>query len=334
MADGSIVVPVYEQYVDRDIERAKTLQYEVPEYYEVTDLPTLQGDVYLDIETDGLEANMITSVQLGDTRNVYYIANPLTSMLTDLYDYLSSKGSKIIGHNLISFDLPALSKHTGKDWLVIPELYDTMILAHNRGLKPLGLKHLTTMYTDCNNPDAYAKAAHSFDKVYAVADIVATRALYQRLVRKGIRPIDNLTMQTAIVFQRAHQRGIAVNRDTLLTEQNKLQVETEQLWDRLEEYGLINWQSNREVSDFLTAMGIPLTEKTPGGNYSVSSKALEGHREWDVVDTLLKYRESTKLLSTFYDKYVELTADGTSTIHPSMLVTGTDTGRSSCKDPK
>jgi DNA polymerase I-like protein with 3'-5' exonuclease and polymerase domains len=334
MTDGSIVVPVYEQYADRDIERAKILQYEVPEYSEVTELPTLEGAIYLDIETDSLEANTITSIQIGDNSNVYYIASPSSKLLSDLYDYLLlRKGDKLIGHNLISFDLPALSKHTGCDWLDIPEIYDTMILAHNRGLKPLGLKHLTTMYTDVNNPDAYAQAAHSFDTVYAVADIVATRALYQRLVRKGIRPIDTLAMQTAIVFQRAHQRGIAVNRDTLLTEQYKLQVETEQLWDRLEEFGFINWQSNKEVSEFLTDMGIPLTELTQGGNYSVASKVLEDHRDWQVVDTLLKYREATKLLSTFYDKYVELTADGTSTIHPSMLVWGTDTGRSSCKDP-
>jgi DNA polymerase I-like protein with 3'-5' exonuclease and polymerase domains len=334
MTDGSIVVPVYEQYAERDIERAKNLQYTVPEYSEVIELPTLEGDVYLDIETDSLEANEITSIQIGDNSNVYYIASPSSKLLSDLYDYLSlRKGSKIIGHNLISFDLPVLSKHTGKDWLSIPEVYDTMILAHNRGLNPLGLKHLTTMYTDVNNPDAYAKSAHSFDTVYAVADIVATRALYQRLVRKGIRPIDNLTMQTAIVFQRAHQRGIAVNRDTLLAEQYKLQVETEQLWDRLEEYGFINWQSNKEVSTFFNDMGIPLIEQTASGQYSVASKALEDFRDWQVVDILLKYREATKLLSTFYDKYVAMTADGTSTIHPEILITGTDTGRSSSRSP-
>jgi DNA polymerase I-like protein with 3'-5' exonuclease and polymerase domains len=336
MSDGSIVVPVYEQYASRDIERAKTLQYEVPEYIEVTDLPTLQGDVYLDIETDSLEANTITSIQIGDNTNVYYIANPSAKLLSDLYYYLLHRGIasyKLIGHNLLSFDLPALAKHTGKDWLAIPEVYDTMILAHNRGLKPLGLKHLTTMYTSVNNPDAYAQAAHSFDTVYAVADIVATRALYQRLVRKGIRPIDNLTMQTAIVFQRAHQRGIAVNRDTLITEQQKLQVDIDTYMESLEEYGLINWQSNKEVSDFLTAMGVPLTELTQGGNYSVASKALEDFRDWEVVDTLLKYRESTKLLSTFYDKYVAMTADGNNTIHPEILITGTDTGRSSSRNP-
>jgi DNA polymerase I-like protein with 3'-5' exonuclease and polymerase domains len=333
MSDGSIVIPVYEQYADRDIERAKTLQYEVPEYQEVTELPTLEGDVYIDIETDGLEANTITSIQLGDTRNVYYIASPSAKLLIELYNYLSGKGGKIIGHNLISFDLPALSKHTGCEWLGIPDIYDTMILAHNRGLKPLGLKHLTTMHTDVNNPDAYAQAAHSFDKVYAVADIVATRALYQRLVRKGIRPIDHLTMQTAIVFQKSHQRGIAVNRDTLLTEQQKLQVDIDTYMEQLEDYGLINWNANKEVSEFLAAMGIPLTEKTAGGNYSVASKVLEDHREWEVVDTLLKYREANKLLSTFYDKYVELTADGTNTIHPEILITGTDTGRSSSRNP-
>jgi DNA polymerase I-like protein with 3'-5' exonuclease and polymerase domains len=342
--NGCIVVPTFDNvnsltvsFRDRDIERFKTLSYTLPEYLEIYDIPTrFNGDVYIDIETDSLEANSIISIQLCDDRYTYYIHNPSISLLTELFYKIyhhCRADYKLIGHNLISFDLPVLERYTGKIWLDIDNIYDTMLIAHNRGLSPVNLKHLTSMYTDLNNPEAYQIEVHSYDKVYAVADVNATYHLFKRLVQKGIRDIDNLTMRTAITFQKAHQRGIAVDKAKLASEREKVVTEIKNLHSQLMFFADINWNANKEVSNALVEYGVPLKEKTASGTqYSVASSALEPYRAYDIVNTLLRYRELNKLLSTFYDKLTELTQEK-DTIHPTMRVDGTETGRSSCNNP-
>jgi DNA polymerase-1 len=140
-------------------------------------------------------------------------------------------------------------------------------------------------------------------------------------------------MRTAITFQKAHTIGIAVDKVKLASERDKVVTEIEELYKTLVFFADINWNANKEVSNALVEYGVPLKEKTASGTqYSVASSALEPYREYDIVNTLLRYRELNKLLSTFYDTYVELTKD-TDTIHPEFLINGTDTGRASCRKP-
>lgn len=339
--NGAICIPTFDtvnvttsEYRNRDIERAKKLHYSEPTYTEIDYVPSFSGNVTIDIETDSLEANEITSIQLADDNDVYYISYPNKEYLRKLYYKLVHycyTDRAIIGHNLISFDLPVLSKHSDCDYLDMPYIYDTLILAHNRGISTLNLKHLTSMYTDCNNPEAY----DVYSKAYAIADVIATQALYNRLIARGIREIDKLMCTTAIQFQRAKDSGIAIDKDKLISKRRELLIEIEDITDELMEYADINWNAPKEVSETLKIYGVPLKEKTKTGMYSVSSQVLEGYREvYAIVDLLLRYREANKLVSTFYDKYIRLIDDtGNSFIHPSMLITGTDTGRSSCKDP-
>ncbi|MDP6666128.1 MAG: DNA polymerase I [Dehalococcoidia bacterium] len=103
----------------------------------------------------------------------------------------------------------------------------------------------------------------------------------------------------------------------------------------------LNLASNRQVADLLIdELGAPKTRKTKTG-YSMDASALDKIREtsgldervYQVADAVLKYRELTKLKSTYVDALPELVNPSTGRVHTSFNQVGSATGRLSSTDP-
>lgn len=336
----SMHLPDYASFIKRDLERFFTVtvqpQIEPTIIHSVEELPSFKNkEVVLDIETTGLTLNdTITKVGLkirGEDQ-AWIMHNPEPEDLFVAGLKLSSEPAAIIGHNL-AYEMFML---TGKDtqslanspWLNMP-LRDTMLLVHNSGKHhSLRLKHLVTMETNQPGPHSYG----SFDSdQYLVADLTGTEEIYTKYVSEYKKPSGQLMCDLAGILGAMRARGVYIDLKRLAEVQKDIHAQWHGYATQLNDIANINWSSSAQVSKVLIEQGVPLTEKTKGGQFSVAEGALEPFAEdHEVVSTLLDYKTLDKLIKGFIAPYLEM---GTSYIYPSLLLNGTSTGRLSCKDP-
>lgn len=97
-----------------------------------------------------------------------------------------------------------------------------------------------------------------------------------------------------------------------------------------------NLRSPKQLSQILfDEMGLPTKglKKTAGGDRSTRESELEKLRdEHEIIDSILKYRELQKLLSTYIDNLPDMVGED-GRLHPKYLQAGTSTGRFSSADP-
>ncbi len=88
----------------------------------------------------------------------------------------------------------------------------------------------------------------------------------------------------------------------------------------------------KQLGEILHEMGVPLKKKTKTG-YSTGAEILEELRDsYPVIDLILRYRQLTKLNSTYVEGLLKTVAqDGR--IHTSFRQTETRTGRISSTEP-
>jgi DNA polymerase-1 len=103
----------------------------------------------------------------------------------------------------------------------------------------------------------------------------------------------------------------------------------------------LNLNANQQIADILIdELGAPKTRKTKTG-WSMDANALEGimetqgldDRVYQLADAVLKYRELTKLKSTYVDALPLLANPRTGRVHTSFNQVGSATGRLSSADP-
>lgn len=93
-----------------------------------------------------------------------------------------------------------------------------------------------------------------------------------------------------------------------------------------------NISSPKQLGEVLVEMGVPLKKKTQKG-YSTSADILEELRgDYPVIDLVLRYRQLTKLNSTYVEGLLKTVADD-GRIHTSFRQTETRTGRISSTEP-
>lgn len=336
----SMHLPDYASFIKRDLERFFTVtvqpQIEPTIIHSIEELPSFKNkEVVLDIETTGLTLNdTITKVGLkikGEDQ-AWIMHNPEPEDLFVAGLKLSSEPVAIIGHNL-AYEMFML---TGKDtqslanspWLNMP-LRDTMLLVHNSGRHhSLRLKHLVTMETDQPGPHSYG--GFESDQ-YLVADLTGTEEIYTKYASEYKKPSGQLMCDLAGILGAMRARGVYIDLQRLAEVQQDIHAQWQGYATQLNNIANINWSSSAQVSKVLVEQGVPLIEKTKGGQFSVAEGALEPFAEdHEVVSTLLDYKTLDKLIKGFIDPYLEM---GTSYIYPSLLLNGTSTGRLSCKDP-
>ncbi len=161
--------------------------------------------------------------------------------------------------------------------------------------------------------------------------------LRQQLEEGGLTSLyETVERPLVAVLARMEAVGIAVDRAVLVQLEATLRDETQGLEAKVHELAghSFNVNSTQQLRTVLyDELGLTPGKKTKTGSYSTDAQTLESLREdHPIVDTLLRYRESEKLRSTYGEALlVEVAAD--SRIHATFRQTVARTGRLSSEHP-
>ena len=172
------------------------------------------------------------------------------------------------------------------------------------------------------------------------ADLVSLRGLAERLRaeidREGMTDLlENIEMPLTEVLASMEHFGVSIDRDGVKSfgaELSEMIEETKQMIydDAGHEF---NISSPKQLGTVLfEELGLPAKKKTKSG-YSTNADVLEELRNYSpIVDNVLKYRQYTKLNSTYVDALLDKVAED-GRIHTCFRQTETRTGRISSTEP-
>lgn len=261
------------------------------------------------------------------------IQNPTTEDLLALRRELTVKNCTLVGFNL-QFDLYWLSVHSDADWLMPVE--DVMLLAYNQGEESVGLKHLSTMYTDRPGPHAFGGFS---DAGYAAEDVHVTKLVHRALLNvREPQPVDWLMNKSIPELVKMRRAGVFIDRALLVDLEKEFAKHVERVQRELcAAFGVddtFNWRSTDSLGQLLKDNGIPLVKLTKTGKPSLAEAELIALAEvHDRVKPILELRGVEKTLTGFFRGYLEMTSDAHPFLHPMQDLKGALTGRTSMRDP-
>ena len=152
---------------------------------------------------------------------------------------------------------------------------------------------------------------------------------------EAISLYQNIELKAAVTIYYMEKKGIKLDPQTLHTQSAELAIELKKLEKHIHEQAgsEFNVGSPKQLSQILfEKLQLPATKKTKTG-YSTDNEVLESLKDkHQIVASLLKYREYSKLKSTYLDSLPLLVkADGR--IHSHFDQALTATGRLSSTDP-
>ena len=162
----------------------------------------------------------------------------------------------------------------------------------------------------------------------------------KRLNDEGLCSVfSQLEMPLLRVLAHMEEAGVAINQQTLATLHNSLEAEQYKTENEIRELGKdpdLKVSSPKQIGILLFDK-LKIAEKakkTPTGQYNTSeSELLKYAKENPIVDKILSYRETSKLLSTYVDALPRLVDPATSFIHASFNQAVASTGRLSSSNP-
>ncbi|MCI0809458.1 MAG: DNA polymerase I [Chloroflexi bacterium] len=327
-----------------------------------------KGEFAFDTETTGL--NSMTSDLVGlsfavRSEHAWYVAVghtggeqvPYAEALAALRPLFEDESIKKTAHNA-NFDMMVLASAG----IEVKNLaFDTMIAAQLCGRRALGLKALAlelfhAEMTEIKTLIGVGRKQIPMSEVpietagpYAAADADFTWRLKEyfepEIDRHNARYVyEEIELPLLPVIIEMQRNGMMIDKSALaeMSEQLGADIELIQQTATAVIGGReLNLASNRQVADLLIdELGAPKTRKTKTG-YSMDANALEKIREtsglddrvYQIADAVLKYRELTKLKSTYVDALPELVNPATGRVHTSFNQVGSATGRLSSTDP-
>ena len=237
--------------------------------------------------------------------------------------------------------------------------FDTMVVAHILGKKPLGLNALglKNLGLDVLNIEmeplkaligagskqiTMAKVPIERAQSYACADADVTGRLRgvfnERVKGEGFEELlSQVEMPLAPVLVSLQRTGIALDAGAL----HEMSLDLEQQLGELEAsiYNIVghivNLNSPQQLSSLLfEELQLPKTKRTRTGGYTTDANALEFLRgAHPVIDKVLEFRQLSKLKSTYVDALPQMVNQRTGRLHTSYHQTGSATGRLSSSDP-
>ena len=268
--------------------------------------------------------------------------------------HLADDGKQKLAHNA-KYDLIVCRRH---GLPVHGPFLDTMVGeflldpgSRSLGLKPLTFKRLGIEMTPISDLIGKGKNQITIDQIsiervtdYAAADVDMTWRLAEQilpeLTEKGLDELFwNLEMPLLPVLADMEMVGVVLDADYLAEMSVVLSERLAELATAIfADVGYsFNLNSTQQLSDALFgSLGLPTAglKKTKSGHYSTAAAVLEGLRgRHPVVDSLLEYRQLTKLKSTYVDALPKLINPVTGRIHTSFDQTGAETGRISSSNP-
>ncbi|MCD6417733.1 DNA polymerase I [bacterium] len=257
-----------------------------------------------------------------------------------------------IGQN-IKYDMKVL-KRAGID--VGGNIFDTMIAAylidpgsHQHGLDFLALKFLGHTMTSYSDVAGKGKSEKNFDEVepktaakYSAEDVDITFRLAEIFERK-LKEMNlwelfrKLEMPLVPVLMDMEMTGIALDEEYLSEIGERAQAEMEKM--RAEIFALageeFNIDSPKQLSHILfDVLGIPPVRRTKTG-YSTDAQVMQELelQGYEIAEKIVRYREMSKLLSTYIHTLPKLVNAETGRIHTTFNQAVAATGRLSSSDP-
>ncbi len=262
--------------------------------------------------------------------------------------------------------IPKYAHNAGYDLVIMqrngidvsPITFDTMVAEWLRspdskflGLKNLARQELDVHMTEISELIGSGKKQITMDQVsvekaapYAAADAVIT----YRLVEKLRPPLEELNLMALYqtlelplipVICALEKAGVALDRRYLAQLSDQLTGQLANLEDTIytvSGYGRFNINSPKQLNDVLFGrLNLPTKDiaKTQHG-YSTDAGVLDSLKgQHPVIDSILEYRELTKLKGTYVDALPLLINSQTGRVHTSYNQTGTSTGRISSSNP-
>ena len=280
---------------------------------------------------------------------------PLDAVRAALQPFLENAALPKIGHN-IKYDWVVLQRH---GFQVRGLAFDTMIAewlinpaSRHLGLKNLADARLGERMTHIEDLIGRGKQQISMAQVaiekaapYAAHDaeiLLRLRPLLEADLRRDglMRLLNEIEMPLVPVLGMMEMNGILLDLPFFERLSRQLDASLDALVAQIHQavgYAF-NINSTQQLSVALfERLGLsppPGTRKTSSGHYSTSASVLEALRgQHPVVDDLLRYRELSKLKSTYVDALPAQVNPQTGRVHTTFRQTGVVTGRLASANP-
>lgn len=312
----------------------------------------------LDVETDGLDwfDGRLRLVQFGTLTEGWAIPfEPWIALVIEALNTLNDRNKCIVGHNF-KFDMHFIEQRTGwlpKDWRFV---HDTMLLASvlnssaSKALKDLSEHYVwagaksgqNALKKDMkDNHWTWGTVPVTLPSywIYGTLDTIFTVHLFYILLEKatasGCMDAYAVEMGAFPVLYMMERKGMLLDREHCVTEQNKLLAECERIEVEVRQYGIENIGSTAQIALALEEAGVPLTEKTDSGRWKMDRDTfdlLAATHDHPLLHLVQAYRSATKLSSTYYSNFLKFQrSDGR--CHPFYWAAAAKTGRMSATEP-
>ena len=274
-------------------------------------------------------------------------------VLQKLKPWLEDKEAKKIGHNL-KYDSHIFANHgielNGTDFDSMLESYVLNSTATRHNLNAVAKRYLnldTTSYEDVAGKGA---KQIGFNQVsledaihYAAEDADVSFQLHQTLHPKLMEINSLAKLYTDIeapllkVLQTIERNGVLIDESMLQKQSDQFAITLKELESKA--YSLagaeFNLNSPKQLQEILyDKLSLPILKKTPKGQPSTAENVLQRLAEdFPIVQTILNYRTTAKLKTTYTDKLPLMVNQDTGRVHTSYHQAVTATGRLSSSDP-
>ncbi len=274
-------------------------------------------------------------------------------VLQKLKPWLEDKEAKKIGHNL-KYDSHIFANHgielNGTDFDSMLESYVLNSTATRHNLNAVAKRYLnldTTSYEDVAGKGA---KQIGFNQVsledaihYAAEDADVSFQLHQTLHPKLMEINSLAKLYTDIeapllkVLQTIERNGVLIDESMLQKQSDQFAITLKELESKA--YSLagaeFNLNSPKQLQEILyNKLSLPILKKTPKGQPSTAESVLQRlAADFPIVQTILNYRTTAKLKTTYTDKLPLMVNQDTGRVHTSYHQAVTATGRLSSSDP-
>jgi DNA polymerase-1 len=316
--------------------------------------------VSLDTETDSVDPMLASLIGISlcvSPSKAYYLPLahqmadnlPIKEVLAHLHEAL--KGKLIIGHNL-KYDLCVLGRH-GLN--LNNDMFDTMLAAYildpgtnGYSLDECADKELGHKMIPISSLIGKGKTQITFDLVdpketclYAAEDAWAVYLLYpiyqDRIRKSGMKELFyKIELPLVQVLQRMEGNGVAIDCSILGEISHMINIELKKLTEHIYNYAgyEFNLNSTQQLAKLLfVEKQLPNKKKTKTG-FSTDNSVLEDLAgDYEIADTIIQYRQLSKLQSTYVSALPKMINPTTNRIHSSFNQTVASTGRLSSSNP-
>jgi len=274
-------------------------------------------------------------------------------VLEKLKPWLEDQDYKKIGHNL-KYDSHVFANHgielNGTDFDSMLESYVLNSTATRHNLNAVAKRYLNIDTTSYEDVAGKGVKQIGFNQVnleeaihYAAEDADVSFQLHQALHPKLIKInslgklYSDIEVPLLKVLHTIERNGVLIDESMLEEQSDQCAITLEELESNAHRLAGVefNLSSPKQLQEILyEKLSLPILKKTPKGQPSTAENVLQRLAgDFPIVQTILNYRTTAKLKTTYTDKLPLMVNQDTGRVHTSYHQAVTATGRLSSSDP-